>query len=299
MKFVGVFNMTTNNMSIGRINSVDMVHNKLYFVGGYDYSNVYEFDMDKKKIKPLTNCQQASFAISPDDKELVFIEMDINGKFKLSTLDLTNGTIKKVDYPEGGEIAGFVQDSKHLIVERYYKLSGADTKSHTAIYLINLNTLKETKIYAEDTKATSKEEENLKKVEPFYTAGKPYILATPNKSTEIDFAKSLPTDQLKMYDFTSVVFLPYAELFSGSQKADLSSVSPGMKGDPNLGIIEYVVEDPATGKEICNIAKFPGKGAPTAIKVVGNIVYFEFKNGELLEFNTQYPPTYRFVHTMP
>ena len=149
------------------------------------------------------------------------------------------------------------------------------------------------------SKPTPEEEANLKKVPTFYTAGKPYQLATPNKTTGMDFYKSLPTDQLRWYDFTSVVVLPYAELDSGSEKADLSSVAPDMKGDPNLGIISYVIEDPKTGKEIFNTVKFPGKGAPTAVKVVGTTVYYKFKNGEMMAFNAKYPPSYKFISKIP
>ena len=53
-------------------------------------------------------------------------------------------------YPDEIEIAGFVANSKHLIAERHYKLSDTDIRCHTAVYLINLDTLKEAKIYAED-----------------------------------------------------------------------------------------------------------------------------------------------------
>ncbi len=149
------------------------------------------------------------------------------------------------------------------------------------------------------SKPTPEEEANLKKVPTFYTAGKPYQLATPNKTTGMDFYKSLPTDQLRWYDFTSVVVLPYAELDSGSEKADLSSVAPDMKGDPDIGIISYVIEDPRTGKEIFNTVKFPGKGAPTAVKVVGTTVYYKFKNGEMMAFNAKYPPSYKFISKIP
>ncbi len=130
------------------------------------------------------------------------------------------------------------------------------------------------------SKPTPEQLKNLKKIQPFYTAGKPYCLVTPdsNNQDEIDFYKALPTDQLKWYNFTSVVEMPYAELFSGVEKADLSSVSPGMKGDPTLGIIIYTLMNPKTGEEIYDIAKFPGKGAATAVKVMGNIVYYKFKD---------------------
>ncbi len=145
---------------------------------------------------------------------------------------------------------------------------------------------------------------HLKDVPTFYTAGKPYRLITPETSEE-EFDKSLPTDQLKMYDFTSTVTLPYAMLISGSQKADLSLIAPGMKGDPNLGIIEYAIEDPAgKGGEIGDTSTFSGKGAPTAVKVIGTVVYFQFKNGESLAFDTSYPsdgktPSMKFVSEIP
>jgi len=99
------------------------------------------------------------------------------------------------------------------------------------------NEIKEIKyqesIYVQSTPSqpTPNEIAHLKDISTFYTAGKPYRLITPETSGE-EFDKSLPPDELKMYDFTSTVLLPYAMLISGSQKADLSRIAPGMKGDP-------------------------------------------------------------------
>ncbi len=155
------------------------------------------------------------------------------------------------------------------------------------------------------SKPTPEQLKNLKKIQPFYTAGKPYCLVTPdNNNPDMDFYKALPPDQLKWYNFTSVVAMPYAELDSGVEKADLSSVSPVMKGDPTLGIIIYTLMNPKTGEEIYDIAKFPGKGAATAVKVMGNVVYYKFKDGEILSFDTKYPkdgkvPSMKFISKMP
>jgi len=143
MKFIGTFHINVHSVW-----QVDKVQNNLYFLAGTDTSNVFQFDMDKKELKPLTNSQQSSFAISPDDQNLVFTETDMEGKSYLGILNLADGTIKRIDYPEG-EIAGFVLDSKHLIIKRYYKLSNTDIHYHMAMYLLNLNSLKEAKIYAE------------------------------------------------------------------------------------------------------------------------------------------------------
>lgn len=144
MKFTGTF-----HMSVHLIRNVDKVLNNLYLSAGTDSSNIFQFNMDKKELKPLTNCQESSFAISPDNQNLVFIETNLVGKTDLGVLNLSTGTIKRIDYPNESEIAGFVSDSKHLIIKRYYKLSDTDTDYHIAIYLLNLNTLKEAKIYAE------------------------------------------------------------------------------------------------------------------------------------------------------
>ncbi len=124
--------------------NVDRVLNNLYFAGGTDASNVFEFDIEKEELKPLTNCPESTFSVSPDNKNLVFIETHLDGKSDLGILNLENGTLKRIDYPKGGEIAGFVLDSKHLIIKR-----STDINYHIAIYLLNLNTLKEAKIYAE------------------------------------------------------------------------------------------------------------------------------------------------------
>jgi len=146
MKFTGTF-----RMNVHHIWEVDKVLNSFYFLAGTDSSNIVQFDMDKKEPKPLTDCQESSYAISPDNKNLVFTETEtyIDGKSDLGILDLVSGTIKKIDYAKENEIAGFVHDSKHLIIKRYYKLSDTDINYHIAIYLLNLDTLKEAKIYAE------------------------------------------------------------------------------------------------------------------------------------------------------
>lgn len=149
MKFIETF-----HINMYYISGVDKVQNNLYFLAGTDSSNIYQFDMDKKELKPLTNCQESSFAISPDDQNLVFTETvftetDMKGKSYLGILNLTNGTIKRINYPGESEIVGFVVDSKHLILKRYYKLSDTDINYHIAIYLLNLDTLKEARIYAE------------------------------------------------------------------------------------------------------------------------------------------------------
>ena len=74
---------------------------------------------------------------------------------------------------------------------------------------------------------------------------------------------------------------------------------------PNLGIIEYVIIDPAGKREeICSTATFKGKGAPTTVKVIGTVVYFQFKNGEILAFETSFPPdgkthSIKFVSEIP
>ena len=144
MKFTGTF-----HMNVHRIWKVDKVLNSLYFLTGTDSSNIFQFDIDKKELKPLTNCQESSYAISPDNKNLVFTETYIDGKSDFGILNLENGTLKRIDYPKESEITGFVSDSKHLIIKRYYKLSDTDINYHIAIYLLNLNTLEEAKIYAE------------------------------------------------------------------------------------------------------------------------------------------------------
>ncbi len=142
MKFIEIFN--TNDVFAYYIHNVDKALNSLYILAGTDSSNVYKFDMDKKELKPLTNCPESTFSISPDNQSLVFTETYIDGKSDLGILNLENGTLKRIDYPKGGEIAGFVLDSKHLIIKR-----STDINYHIAIYLLNLNTLKEAKIYAE------------------------------------------------------------------------------------------------------------------------------------------------------
>jgi hypothetical protein len=154
------------------------------------------------------------------------------------------------------------------------------------------------------SKPTPEEIEHLKDIPTFNTQGKPYLLIDLVHADKETFAKHTPTLELKMYDFTSYVAFPYAELISGSQKADLSSIAPGMKGDPTLGIIEYVIHNSKTRDAIDGIAHFPGKGAPTAVKVVGTVVYFKFKDGEILAFDTRYPstgnkPSMQFVSKIP
>jgi hypothetical protein len=154
------------------------------------------------------------------------------------------------------------------------------------------------------SKTTPEEIEHLKDIPTFNTQGKPYLLIDLVHADKETFAKHTPTLELKMYDFTSYVAFPYAELISGSQKADLSSIAPGMKGDPTLGIIEYVIHNSKTRDAIDGIAHFPGRGAPTAVKVVGTVVYFKFKDGEILAFDTKYPstgdkPSMQFVSKIP
>ncbi len=146
---------------------------------------------------------------------------------------------------------------------------------------------------------------HLKDVPTFYTQGKPYLIIDLVHADRETLGKNVDPSELKMFDFTSTVTLPYAMLISGSQKADLSLIAPGMKGDPNLGIIEYAIEDPAgKGGEIGDTSTFSGKGAPTAVKVIGTVVYFQFKNGESLAFDTSYPsdgktPSMKFVSEIP
>jgi len=142
MKFTGIF-----HIDVGRMRNVDRVLNNLYFAGGTDASNVFEFDIEKEELKPLTNSPESTFSVTPDDKNLVFIETHLDGKSDLGILNLENGTLKRIDYPKGGEIAGFVSDSKHLILKRYHVISVNFSKLD--IYLLDLNTLKEQKIYAE------------------------------------------------------------------------------------------------------------------------------------------------------
>jgi len=142
MKFTGTF-----HIDVGRMRNVDRVLNNLYFAGGTDASNVFEFDIEKEELKPLTNSPESTFSVTPDDKNLVFIETHLDGKSDLGILNLENGTLKRIDYPKGGEIAGFVSDSKHLILKRYHVISVNFSKLD--IYLLDLNTLKEQKIYAE------------------------------------------------------------------------------------------------------------------------------------------------------
>lgn len=146
---------------------------------------------------------------------------------------------------------------------------------------------------------------HLKDIPSFYTQGKPYLIIDLVHADRGTLCKNVDPSELKMYDFTSTVLLPHAMLISGSQKADLSLIAPGMKGDPNLGIIEYAIIDPAgKGREIVNTSTFPGKGAPTAVKVIGTVVYFHFKDGENLAFDTSYPsdgktPSMKFVSKIP
>jgi hypothetical protein len=154
------------------------------------------------------------------------------------------------------------------------------------------------------SKLTPEEIAHLKDIPTFYTEGKPYCIIDLVHADRETLVKNVDPSELKMYDFTSTVILPYAELTSGSQKADLSSVAPGMKGDPTLGITEYAIIDSKTGKEIGDTSTFPGKGAPTAVKVIGTVVYFQFKNGEILAFDTSYPlngntPSMKFVSVIP
>jgi len=144
MKFIGVFHIDVWDMR-----NVDKVQNNLYFIGGTDSSNIFEFDMEKGELKPLTNCIESTFSVSPDNKNLVFTESYLNGKNDLGILNLENDTLKRIDYPKGCEIDGFVLDSKHLILKRYHKLSDMDINWYMSIYLLNLNTLKETEIYVE------------------------------------------------------------------------------------------------------------------------------------------------------
>ena len=145
IKFTGIF-----HIDVGRMRNVDRVLNNLYFAGGTDASVIFKFDIEKEELKPLTNCPESTFSVSPDNKNLVFIDgFCLDGKNYLGILNLENGTLKKIDYPKESEITGFVSDSKHLIIKRYYKLSDTDINYHIAIYLLNLNTLEEAKIYAE------------------------------------------------------------------------------------------------------------------------------------------------------
>lgn len=145
MKFIETFQ--TNMQHIWNI---DEASNSLYFLAGTDTFNVYRFDTDTKNVTSLTNCQESSFAISPDGQNLVFIETYADKSNDLCILNTTNGNIKKINYPKGEyKVAGFVSDSKHLIIKQCYKISETDTYYHTDIYLLNLDTLKQAKVYSE------------------------------------------------------------------------------------------------------------------------------------------------------
>ena len=144
---------------------------------------------------------------------------------------------------------------------------------------------------------TPEEQAHLHDVPTFPTYGKPYRLITPDSKEE--FAKAIDPDNKRLYDFASVVILPYAHLISGSDKLDQSAMSPGMKGDPNIGIIEYSIFNPKTGKEIGDIAKFPGTGTLTAVKVVGTTIYYQCKNGRYLEFDTSIPINMERISQIP
>jgi len=145
MKFIGTF-----QPNIQHVWHVDKVENSLYFLAGTDTSNVYQFDIDTKSLKAITNCTESSFVISPDGQNLVFIEAYVDEKNDLGILDLKNGNIKKINYQKGEkEVAGFVVDSRHLIVKRLYKVSDTDPYPHVDIYLLNLNTLKQAKLYSQ------------------------------------------------------------------------------------------------------------------------------------------------------
>ncbi len=63
MKFTRIFNDIKEPPSY----FVDMVGNKIYSVAGTDSSNVFVFDTVTKETKALTNCPEASYAISPDN----------------------------------------------------------------------------------------------------------------------------------------------------------------------------------------------------------------------------------------
>lgn len=145
---------------------------------------------------------------------------------------------------------------------------------------------------------TSDEKAHLKDVPTFFTDGKPYRLITPDTKGE-DFAKCINPSDERLYDFTSVVILPYADLMSGAEKLGQSDMSPGMKGDPNIGIIEYGIFNPKTGEEICDTAKFSGTGALTAVKVTGTAVYYQCKNGGFLEFDTSFPIATKLISQIP
>ncbi len=147
MKFTGIF-----HINVGRMINVIKVRNKLYFLGGIDNNNVFEFDIEKEKLKSLTNCPESTFSVSPDNKNLVFIESDVDGKNYLGILNLKSGALKIVNYKKESEISGFVSDSHHVIVKRYYKTSNTDTNYHVAIYILNLNTLKEAEVYSESNR---------------------------------------------------------------------------------------------------------------------------------------------------
>lgn len=139
---------------------------------------------------------------------------------------------------------------------------------------------------------------HLHDIPTYYTNGKPYRLIYPD-SKDDDFAKAINPTEKRLYDFTSVVILPYAHLVSGAEKLDQSDAAPGMKGDPNTGIIEYAVIDPKTGNQTIDIAKFPGTGALTAVKVVGTTVYYQCKNGGYLEFDTSIPIDMKRISQIP
>jgi hypothetical protein len=145
---------------------------------------------------------------------------------------------------------------------------------------------------------TADEKSHLKDVPTFPTDGKPYRLITPDTKGE-DFSKCINPSDERLYDFTSVVILPYADLMSGAEKLDQSDMSPGMKGDPNTGIIEYSIFNPKTGEEICDTAKFSGTGSLTAVKVVGTTVYYQCKNGGFLEFDTSFPISTKLISQIP
>jgi len=66
MKFTRIFNDIKEPPSY----FVDMVGNKIYSVAGTDSSNVFVFDTVNRETKALTNCPEASYAISPRQSKI-------------------------------------------------------------------------------------------------------------------------------------------------------------------------------------------------------------------------------------
>ncbi len=119
-----------------------------------------------------------------------------------------------------------------------------------------------------------------------------------------DFAKAtmFPASFTGQYKITSAVEMPYAILYTMVERGKQDkNVTGRSKGDPTLGIIMYTIINPDNGYQQINgkFANFPGYGAPTAVKIIKNIVYIRFANGKLLAFDTKYPPEMHFVLKIP